>query len=114
MTNSLSNHVPSDTIIRGTDGIITWSMLQGPKDKEYGVRIVPFAKDRKEILLPWKGQGDTSKLWTDLLKCVRTRQQPKCNIGMAVRVQAPLSMGILSYQANTVARFDKQKQVIVL
>ena len=69
MTNSLSNHVPSDTIIRGTDGIITWAMLQG--GKEYGVRIVPFGQGKKEILLPWKGQGDTSKLWLDLLDCVR-------------------------------------------
>ncbi len=112
MTNSLSNHVPSDTIIRGTDGIITWGMLQG--GKEYGVRIVPFGSGKKEILLPWRGQGDTSKLWQDLLDCVRTRQQPKCNIGMAVRVQAPLSMGILSHRENKVARFDKAKQQIVL
>jgi predicted dehydrogenase len=112
MTNSLSNHVPSDTIIRGTDGIITWAMLQG--GKEYGVRIVPFDKGKKEILLPWKGQGDTSKLWQDLLDCARTRRQPKCNIAMAVRVQAPLSMGILSHRENKVAHFDKAKQQIVL
>jgi predicted dehydrogenase len=112
MTNSLSNHVPSDTIIRGTDGIITWGMFQGGKD--YGVRIAPMGHNKKEILLPWKGQGDTRKLWQDLLDCVRTRQQPKCNIAMAVRVQAPLSMGILSYRANKVARFDKAKQQIVL
>jgi predicted dehydrogenase len=112
MTNSLSNHVPADTIVRGTDGIITWGMLQG--GKEYGVRIVPFGKGKKEILLPWKGQGDTSKLWQDLLDCVRTRQQPKCNIAMAVRVQAPLSMGILSHRESKVARFDKATQQIVL
>ena len=65
MTNSLSNYFPADTVIRGTDGIITWGMLQG--GKEYGVRIVPFGKSiargkevqsaKKEILLPWKGQG---------------------------------------------------------
>jgi predicted dehydrogenase len=112
MTNSLSNHVPLDTMIRGTDGLITWAMLQG--GKEYGVRIVPFAKGKQEILLPWKGQGDTTKLWKDLLQCVRTRRQPKCNIRMAVRVQAPLSMGILSHRENKVARFDKEKQAIVL
>lgn len=112
MTNSLSNHVPSDTMIRGTDGLITWSMLQG--GKQYGVRIVPFDKTKKEIQLPWKGQGDTNKLWQDLLGCVRSRQQPKCNIAMAVRVQAPLSMGVLSHRENKVARWDKEKQQIVL
>ncbi len=112
MTNSLSNHFPADTVVRGTDGIITWGMLQG--GKEYGVRIVPFAKGKKEILLPWKGQGDTGKLWQDLLDCVRTRQQPKCNIAMAVRVQAPLSMGILSHRASKVAKFDTATEQIVM
>lgn len=110
MTNSLSNHVPADTVIRGTDGIITWAMLQGGTGE--GVRIVPFAKDKKEILMPWKGQGDTGKLWADLLDCVKTRKQPKCNIGMAVRVQAPLSMGILSHRESKVALFDKATQSI--
>jgi hypothetical protein len=112
MTNSLSNHVPKDTVIRGTDGVIMWAMLAGGKD--YGIRIVPFAKDAKEIRLAWKGQGDTAKLWADLLDCVKTRQQPKCNIGMAVRVQAPLSMGILSHREDKVARFDFDKQAIVM
>lgn len=112
MTNSLSNHVPADTIIRGTNGVITWGMLQG--GKEYGVRIVPFAEGKTEIKIPWKGQGDTSKLWVDLLECVKTRQQPKCNIKMAVRVQAPLSMGILSHRESKVALFDNTKQSIVL
>jgi hypothetical protein len=112
MTNSLSNHVPADTMIRGTDGVMMWSMLQGGKD--YGVRIVPFAKGEQEIHIPWKGQGDTGKLWTDLLECVKTRKQPKCNIQMAVRVQAPLSMGILSHRSSKVALFDSEKQAITL
>jgi predicted dehydrogenase len=108
MTNSLSNHVPADTVIRGTDGIISWAMLQGGSGE--GVRIVPFAKGKEEILMPWKGQGDTSKLWADLLDCVKTRKQPKCNIGMAVRVQAPLSMGILSHRESKVVLFDEDTQ----
>ena len=110
MTNSLSNHVPADTVIRGTDGIITWAMLQGGKGD--GVRIVPFAKGKEEIRLPWKGQGDTNKLWADLFECVETRKQPKCNIAMAVRVQAPLSMGILSHRESKVALFDCDSQSI--
>lgn len=112
MTNSLSNHVPADTVIRGTDGIITWAMLQGGSGE--GIRIVPFAKGKEEIRMSWKGQGDTGKLWADLLECVKTRKQPKCNIGMAVRVQAPLSMGILSHRESKVALFDFDKQAIRL
>ena len=112
MTNSLSNHVPADTFIRGTDGLISWGMLQG--GKEYGVRIVPFGDGKKEMVIPWNGQGDTSKLWEDLLSCVKTRQQPRCNIAMAVRVQAPLSMGVLSHLNSKVALFDKESQSIRL
>jgi predicted dehydrogenase len=112
MMNSLSNHVPADTMIRGTDGIITWRPLGA--GEEQGIRIVPFAKGKKEIHLPWKGCGDVSKLWQNLLDCVRTRQQPNCNIALAVRVQAPLSMGVFSYRENKVARFDKEKEEIVL
>lgn len=108
MTSSLSNHVTSETMIRGTDGIIKWSMLQGDPKQDYGVRIVPFAKGKEEIRIAWKGQGDTSKLWLDLLDCVRTRKQPKCNIEMAVRVQAPLSMGIISHRESRVVKFDQK------
>ncbi len=71
-----------------------------------------MATGKSEIHLPWKGQGDTSKLWTDFLGCVRTRKQPLCNIAMAVKVQAPLSMGILSHRENKVARFDHASQAI--
>ncbi|MDR3182036.1 MAG: Gfo/Idh/MocA family oxidoreductase [Planctomycetaceae bacterium] len=115
MTNSLSNHVNKDTEIRGTDGIIKWGMIQGSKaEYDKGIRIVPFAKGKEEIQIPWAGQGDTSKLWKNLLECVKTRQQPMCPISMAVRVQAPLSMGILSHRESKVALFDFEKQSIVM
>ena len=110
MTNSLSNHVPAETVIRGSDGVMMWSMLQGGKDKYGGVRIVPFGDGKEEMIIPWKGQGDTSKLWTDLLECVKTRKQPKCNIDMAVRVQAPLSMGVISHRESKVVKFNREKQ----
>ena len=79
------------------------------------MRIVPFAKGKKEILHAVEGPGRheqalAGSAWT----ASSTRQQPKCNIKMAVRVQAPLSMGILSHRENKVALFDKEKQSIVL
>jgi predicted dehydrogenase len=115
MTNSLSNHVDKETEIRGTDGIIKWGMIQGSKaEYDKGIRIVPFAKGKEEIRIPWAGNGDTGKLWKNLLECVKTRQQPMCPISMAVRVQAPLSMGILSHRESKVALFDFEKQSIVM
>ena len=112
MTNSLSNHVPADTQIRGTDGFISWAMLDGGRDT--GVRIVPFGAGREEIRIPWSGMGDTGKLWRNLLDCMKTRETPMCPIDMAVRVQAPLSMGVLSHLENKVAMFDFEKQSIVM
>jgi predicted dehydrogenase len=112
MTNSLSNHVPEDTKIRGTDGVIMWAMLQAGKD--YGVRVVPFAEGKKEIRIPWQGQGDTKKLWQDLLEKVSTRQPCKCSIELALRVQAPLSMGVISHRESKVVTFDRDKRVFRL
>ena len=112
MTSSLSNHVAADTVIRGTNGIITWKMLQGGRGK--GIRIVPFAKGKEEIFVPWNGQGDTSKLWRNLIDCVTTRERPACSIDMAVRVQAPLSMGIMSHREDKVTRFDPKSQQIIV
>ena len=111
MTNSLSNAFPADTVIRGTDGVISWGMLQG--GQEYGVRITPFGKGKRELLIPWKGQGDTSKLWADFLGCVKTRKQPLCNIAMAVKVQAPLSMGIVSHRESKVVKFDPARKAFI-
>jgi predicted dehydrogenase len=111
MMNSLSNHVPTDTIIRGTNGVIIW---KGIDVRSKGIRIVPFAKGKKEIHLPWKGMGDTAKLWKNLLDCVKTRQKPAVSIDVAVRVQAPLSMGVISHRENKCVRFDQKTKALVL
>ena len=60
MMNTLSNHVPSDTMIRGTDGVIMWKSF-GAGDA-YGIRVVPFAKGKEETvsrLLPLAGPDGT-------------------------------------------------------
>ena len=110
LLNSLSNYTGTDTMIRGTNGIIIWKML-GSRDNK-GIRIVPHGGE--ETFLPWKGFGDTGKLWTNLMECVKTREQPFSSIELAVRVQAPLSMGVISHLENKVAMFDFEKESIVL
>jgi len=45
---------------------------------------------------------------------VKTRQQPYSPINIAVRVQAPLNIGILAHQASKVAKFDKASGKILL
>ena len=112
LLNSLSNYTGTDTMIRGTDGIILWKML-GASDST-GIRIVPAGKGKKEVFLPWKGFGDTGKLWRNLLDCVRTREQPISSIELAVRVQAPLSMGVISHLESKAALFDFENESITL
>jgi predicted dehydrogenase len=112
LMNSLSNHVGTKHVLRGSDGIIEFEAgdRSGP-----GVRIVPFTKNgKKEITIPWQGMGDTSKMWRNLLDCVKSREEPYCPVSLGVRVQTPLIMGILSHRENKVAKFDKLKQQIIL
>jgi predicted dehydrogenase len=112
LMNSLSNHVGTKHVLRGTDGIIEFEAgdRSGP-----GVRIVPFSQnDKQEIVIPWQGMGDTGKMWRNLIECVRTRQEPYCPVSLGVRVQTPLIMGILSHRENKVARFDPATQQILL
>ena len=69
---------------------------------------------RPRKFIPWQGAGDTAKLWSNFLDCVKSRQKPYSPIDIAVRVQAPLNMGILSHREARWSRFDKQKMSIVL
>ncbi len=110
MMNSLSNYTGIETKIRGTNGII---ILTGD-----GIRIVPIDpktnKETDDIRLKWNGMGDTAKLWKNLLDCVKTREQPFSPISAAVRVQAPLSMGIIGHRENKVVKFDPGTKELVL
>jgi predicted dehydrogenase len=116
LMNSLSNHVGIDTIIRGTEGIIQFGLRPGGKSKEAGARIVRLQKKSPEDdkFIPWRGMGDTGKLWKNFFDCVKSRQRPYSPVDIAVRVQAPLNMGILSHRAGKVAMFDKKTMSIVL
>ncbi|HID78053.1 MAG TPA: Gfo/Idh/MocA family oxidoreductase [Planctomycetaceae bacterium] len=110
MMNSLSNYTGIETKIRGTHGIIILTSR--------GIRIVPIDpktnKETEEIFFKWNGMGDTAKLWRNLLECVKTRQQPFSPISAAVRVQAPLSMGIIGHRENKVVKFNFQTQSLEL
>lgn len=109
LMNSLSNFTPVDTIIRGTNGVIKFGNIE---HLGKGIRVVPADHGAKEIVVPWNGAGDTLKLWSNLLDCVRSRKQPYCPIDLAIRVQAPLNMGVLAHRESKVAKFNKQTMKI--
>ena len=112
MMNSLSNYVGIKTVIRGTEGIIDWE-ADWDKSQSKGARIIRLDNTVREFI-PWSSFGNTEKLWVNLLDCVKSRETPYCPIDMGIRVQAPLNMGILSHRQNKVAKFDKEKQEIVM
>ena len=45
---------------------------------------------------------------------MKSRQRPFSPIDIAVRVQAPLNMGILSHRENKVAKYEKETGKILL
>lgn len=112
LMSSLSNHVGTKHILRGTDGVIEFHA--GDRVSP-GIRVVPFNRnERKEILIPWQGMGDTAKMWVNFLHCIKSREAPYCPVSLGMRVQTPLLMGVLSHHENKVVRFDKVKKEIIL
>ncbi len=106
LMNTLSNETDTHTMLRGTNGLV---LLDGQ-----GITITPHGAAKPSHFVPWKGQGDTMKLWANFLDCVASRQKPLSPVDTGAKVQAPLNMAILSYRENRVALFDRQKQEIVL
>ena len=111
MTNSLSNAYPSDTDhprhrrhhhlgnapgrprVRRPDSAL--------RSREKGDRHTVERPGRHEQAL-----GRLPPLRPD-------PEQPLCNIAMAVRVQAPLSMGIISHRESKVVKFDAEKKCLM-
>jgi predicted dehydrogenase len=106
LLNTLSNETDTHSLLRGTKGTI---LLDG-----HGIHMTPHGAQKPSHVIPWKGQGDTMLLWANFLDCVASRQRPLSPVEVGAKVQAPLNMAILSYRENKVARFDRQKQEIVL
>ncbi|MFP4057569.1 MAG: Gfo/Idh/MocA family protein [Candidatus Brocadiia bacterium] len=106
LMNTLANATGCQALLRGTRGTIRFE----------GKRLViqPHGKDAKPRVVQSKSYGDTGKLWANFVHCVRTRERPLSPVDTAARVQAPLHMAILSHRQGKMARFDIEKQEIVL
>jgi len=106
LMNSLSNATGCNTVVRGTEGTLTFQ----------GTQIVITRHDANEPshVIDCPSHGDTAGLWSNFIDCVHSRQTPLSPVRLGAKVQAPLNMAILSYRENKVARFDREKQEIVL
>jgi predicted dehydrogenase len=106
------NEVPIDTIVRGSEG----SMVK----RLDGIYMVPprgVKKPEEKIAsdMPSEREGHTDLTLAhlrDFFNCVRSRQQPRGNLGLAYTVHVPLLMAMQSHLANKAALFDPDKEVI--
>jgi predicted dehydrogenase len=109
LMSTFSNEYGVAPVIRGTNGVVTFEggkLIVRPRGAKEPSHQVPCGG--------WGDAGDTGKLWTNFLDCVKSRQKPLSPVDVGARVQAPLNMSILSYRESKFARFDKEKQEIVL
>ena len=107
---TLANEYQTPPMIRGDEGTI---VLQ--TDWSSGVAnttVIPRKGQKQEIK---GGYSDTTRAhWKNLLDCVRTRQKPVSDVEFGYNVQVALNMSMLSYLNKKVARYDFEKEEIVL
>ena len=107
---TLANEYQTPPMIRGDEGTIVLET-----DWSSGVAnttVIPRKGEKKVI----KGSySDTTRAhWKNLLDCVRTRQKPVSDVEFGYSVQVALNMSLLSYLNKKVAKYDFEKEEIVL
>jgi predicted dehydrogenase len=107
---TLANEYQTDPMIRGDEGTL---LLQ--TDWSSGVdslTLVPKKGARQQIK---GGRSDTTRAhWKNFLDCVRSRQKPVSDVEFGYNVQVALNMAMLSYLNKKVARYDFEKEEILL
>jgi predicted dehydrogenase len=109
---TLANDYPTEPAIRGDEGTLT---LQNPGEWNVGfdsVTVVPF-KGEKQVY-PFGKMDATYPHWQNFIQCVRTHEKPASDVEFGYHVQVALNMALLSFLQKKVARFDFDKEEIVL
>ncbi|MBI5385212.1 MAG: Gfo/Idh/MocA family oxidoreductase [Verrucomicrobia bacterium] len=107
---TLANDYQTPPMIRGDEGTILletdWSSGVG------SLTLVPKKGQKQEIK---GGYSDTTRAhWKNFLDCARTRQKPVSDVEFGYNVQVALNMALLSYLNKKVAKYDVEKEEIVL
>jgi predicted dehydrogenase len=109
---TLANDFMTPPAIRGDEGTITLKNVTWESGCE-AINVTPLRGGKPEVIAGSKGDS-TRDHWLDFLKCVRTRSRPVADVEFGYRVQGALCMAMLSWKERKVARYDKQKQELVL
>jgi len=108
---TLANEFPTEPAIRGDEGTIT---MQGPAF-EGGFDSVRFMPRKGEPKTIAGSKPNTTLLhWENFLHCVRTREKPVSDVEFGFHVQVAMNMAMLAFLKKKVARFDTEKETIVL
>ncbi|MFQ6131731.1 MAG: Gfo/Idh/MocA family protein [Armatimonadota bacterium] len=104
---TLANAHGLPTVVRGVEGTMTF---EGP-----GIMIRPphGSKAEPRQIARERG-GGVAEHWQNLLHCVRTREQPWSDVVMGYHVQTALNMGVLALRKRKVARFDAERERIIV
>jgi hypothetical protein len=108
---TLANSYMTEPAIRGDEGTIT---LQNPVWEVGCDSVTLYRKGVEPKIIPGEKPNSTLAHWKNFLDCVRTREKPVSDVEFGYQVQAALCMGMLSFLQKKVARFDAEKQEIVL
>jgi predicted dehydrogenase len=107
---TLANEYQTDPMIRGDEGTI---VLQ--TDWSSGVDSLTLIPKKGQPQQIKGGRSDTVRAhWKNFLDCVRSRQKPVSDVEFGYNVQVALNMAMLSYLNKKAAKYDFEKQEIVL
>ncbi|MHC4497116.1 MAG: Gfo/Idh/MocA family protein, partial [Planctomycetota bacterium] len=95
-------------VIRGWEGTLTI-------EKDEIIFIPAQGTEKKPRRFAIEHGEDFVEYWRKFLDCCRSRQQDTLStMDLAYRVQTALQMGMLGLQEGKVARFDQEKETIIL
>ncbi len=109
---TLANEYVTEPAIHGDEGTLT---LQNPGEWNVGfdgITIIPRKGEKR--VYPAQKLDPTPPHWKNFVHCVRTREKPVSDVEFGLHVQAALNMALLAFLKKKVARFDFEKQSIVL
>jgi predicted dehydrogenase len=108
---TLANDYQSEPAIRGDEGTIT---LQDPAWETGFTSVTLYPRKGERRVIPGEKPDSTLEHWKNFLHCVHTREKPVSDVEFGYHVQTALNMALVGFLKEKVARFDREKEEIVL
>jgi len=108
---TLANDYHTEPAIRGDEGTLT---LQEPAWEVGFSSVTLHPRQGERRVIPGEKPDSTLAHWKNFLACVRTREKPVSDVEFGYHVQTALNMAMLGFLEGKVARFDREKERVVL